>query len=41
MAASAEEQALIDLWRQGDQDAARQIVECYIDRLLLMARRKK
>ena len=34
-----EEQALIDLWRQGDQDAARRIVDRYIDRLLPLARR--
>jgi RNA polymerase sigma-70 factor, ECF subfamily len=40
MAASPEEQVLIDLWRQGDQDAARQIVERYVDRLLLLARRR-
>lgn len=38
MSTSLEEQALIQLWRQGDQDAARQIVERYIDRLLLLAR---
>src|SRR5260370_15588177 len=38
MPASPEEQALIDLWRQGDQDAARQIVERYLDRLLHLAR---
>src|SRR5438874_13774261 len=40
MPASPEEQALINLWRQGDEDAARQIVERYIDRLLLLARRR-
>jgi RNA polymerase sigma-70 factor (ECF subfamily) len=38
MPASPEEQALIDLWRQGDEDAARQIVERYLDRLLQLAR---
>jgi RNA polymerase sigma factor (sigma-70 family) len=38
MPASPEEQALIDLWRQGDQDAARKIVERYLDRLLHVAR---
>jgi RNA polymerase sigma-70 factor (ECF subfamily) len=38
MSASPEEQALMDLWRQGDQDAARQIVERYLDRLLHLAR---
>ncbi len=35
-----EEQVLIDLWRGGDQDAARQIVERYFDRLLVLARRR-
>lgn len=35
-----EEQALIELWRkQGDQEAARQIVDSYIGRLLPLARR--
>jgi RNA polymerase sigma-70 factor (ECF subfamily) len=38
MSASPEEQVLIDLWRRGDQDAARQIVERYVDRLLHLAR---
>jgi RNA polymerase sigma-70 factor (ECF subfamily) len=38
MSASASEQALIDLWRRGDQDAARKIVERYLDRLLHLAR---
>jgi RNA polymerase sigma-70 factor (ECF subfamily) len=40
MANSPEDQALINLWRQGDQDAARQIVERYVDRLLVLARRR-
>ena len=35
-----EEQALIDLWRHGDQNAARQIVERYFDRMLMLARRR-
>jgi RNA polymerase sigma-70 factor (ECF subfamily) len=39
MPTSPEDQALIDLWRQGDQDAARQIVNCYIGRLVQLARR--
>src|SRR5262245_19266678 len=39
MPASPEEQALIELWRKGDENAARQIVDRYIDRLLLLARR--
>jgi len=40
MTDTAEEQALIELWRQGDQNAARQIVERYVDRLLTLARRR-
>ena len=35
-----EEQVLIDLWRRGDQNAARQIVERYFDRLMVLARRR-
>jgi RNA polymerase sigma-70 factor (ECF subfamily) len=38
MPASPEEQILIDLWRQGDENAARQIVDRYLDRLLHLAR---
>jgi RNA polymerase sigma-70 factor, ECF subfamily len=38
MPASPEEQALLELWRQGDQNAARQIVDRYLDRLLHLAR---
>jgi DNA-directed RNA polymerase specialized sigma24 family protein len=38
MPASPEEQALIDLCFKGDQDAARRIVERYLDRLLHLAR---
>jgi RNA polymerase sigma-70 factor (ECF subfamily) len=38
MPPSASEQALLDLWRRGDQDAARKIVERYLDRLLHLAR---
>ncbi len=40
MSAAAEEQALVELWRQGDEDAARQIVERYLDRLIDLARRR-
>lgn len=40
MPTTPEDQVLIDLWRQGDEDAARQIVENYLDRLLLLARRR-
>src|SRR5262249_46192550 len=35
MSTPSEEQALLALFRQGDQDAARKIVERYLDRLLL------
>ena len=35
-----EEKALVDLWRQGDQDAARAIVDRYVDRLVTLARRR-
>jgi RNA polymerase sigma-70 factor (ECF subfamily) len=40
MSTSSEEQALLDLWCRGDEDAARQIVDRYIDRLLTLARRR-
>jgi RNA polymerase sigma-70 factor (ECF subfamily) len=40
MPLSPEEQVLIDLWRQGDQDAARQIRDRYVDRLLKLAQRR-
>lgn len=40
MATPLEEQMLVDLWRQGDQGAARQIVDRYIDRLVILARRR-
>jgi len=39
MPTSPEEQVLIDLWRQGDEEAARQIVDRYVDRLLALSRR--
>src|SRR4051812_12530761 len=39
MPTSPEEQALVDLWRQGDQEAARAIVDRYLARLLQLARR--
>ena len=35
-----EEQALIDLWRGGDENAARAIVDRYFDRLMALARRR-
>ena len=37
---SSEDQVLIDLWRKGDHDAARQIVDRYFDRLLKLAQRR-
>jgi RNA polymerase sigma-70 factor (ECF subfamily) len=40
MAESTELQSLLDLWRAGNQDAARQIVERYVDRLVALARRR-
>ncbi len=40
MSTPPEEQVLIDLWRGGDQNAARQIVERYFDRLLRLAQRR-
>jgi RNA polymerase sigma-70 factor (ECF subfamily) len=40
MSSPSEEQALVELFRHGDQDAARQIVDTYIDRLLMLARRR-
>jgi RNA polymerase sigma-70 factor, ECF subfamily len=39
MSALSGEKHLIDLWRQGDENAARQIVEGYLDRLVILARR--
>jgi RNA polymerase sigma-70 factor (ECF subfamily) len=36
----SDEQVLLDLWRKGDEGAARQIVERYLERLLLIARRR-
>src|SRR4051794_28405516 len=39
MSALSGEQNLIDLWRKGDENAARQIVEGYLDRLVILARR--
>jgi RNA polymerase sigma-70 factor (ECF subfamily) len=40
MPATPEEQALIELLRQGDEGAARQVVEKYLDRLLTLARKR-
>jgi RNA polymerase sigma-70 factor (ECF subfamily) len=40
MPVPAEEQALIELLRQGDEGAARQVVEKYLHRLLTLARKR-
>src|SRR5438270_9087810 len=40
MALPPDENDLIELWRRGDEDAARQIVDRYLDRLLVLARRR-
>lgn len=40
MAEPAEDKSLVNLYRQGNQDAARQIVDRYLDRLLTLARRR-
>jgi RNA polymerase sigma-70 factor, ECF subfamily len=40
MADPAEDKNLVNLFREGDQDAARQIVDRYLDRLLTLARRR-
>ena len=40
MAEPLDDRELIDLWRGGDQQAARQIYERYIERLLPLARRR-
>jgi RNA polymerase sigma-70 factor (ECF subfamily) len=40
MSESVDTRVLIDRWRHGDQDAAREIVQRYIDRLMALARRR-
>ena len=40
MATPTEEQALLELCRKGDEEAARQIVDRYLERMLLLARRR-
>jgi RNA polymerase sigma-70 factor (ECF subfamily) len=40
MAEPAEDNSLVSKFRKGDQDAARQIVDRYLDRLLTLARRR-
>jgi RNA polymerase sigma-70 factor (ECF subfamily) len=40
MPASPEERVLIELLRQGDEGAARLLVEKYLDRLLTLARKR-
>ena len=40
MSETPRDRVLVDLWRTGDQQAARELVDCYIDRLLSLARRR-
>ena len=40
MSDNPEENALVELWRQGDENAARAIVDRYVDRLMTLARRR-
>jgi RNA polymerase sigma factor (sigma-70 family) len=40
MSETPRDRVLVDLWRTGDQQAARELVDCYIDRLLALARRR-
>ena len=40
MSDAPEEKALVELWRQGSQEAARAIVDRYVDRLVTLARRR-
>jgi RNA polymerase sigma-70 factor (ECF subfamily) len=40
MAVSAEDQVLMELWRAGDEEAARRLYDCYVERLLTLARRR-
>jgi RNA polymerase sigma-70 factor (ECF subfamily) len=40
MTQPAEDKNLVDMFRQGDQDAARQIVDRYLDRMMTLARRR-
>lgn len=40
MPPTIEDQVLIELWRQGDESAARQIFDQYVDRLLAFARQR-
>ncbi len=40
MSDASEDRYLVDLFRHGDQDAARQIVDRYLERLLTLARRR-
>jgi RNA polymerase sigma-70 factor (ECF subfamily) len=40
MSESTEAQALVELWRAGDQQAAKQLFDQYVDRLVALARRR-
>ncbi len=35
-----EDRALLDLWRAGDEHAARKLFDCHVDRLVALARRR-
>jgi RNA polymerase sigma-70 factor (ECF subfamily) len=39
-ASTSIDRELMELWRGGSQDAARQIFDCYVDRLVALARRR-
>jgi RNA polymerase sigma-70 factor (ECF subfamily) len=40
MPVSPEDQVLMEKWRAGDEDAARRLYDCYVERLLALARRR-
>ncbi len=40
MSETPEDRALLDLWRAGDERAARQLFDCHVDRLVALARRR-
>jgi RNA polymerase sigma factor (sigma-70 family) len=37
---SPEDRLLVELWRAGDEHAARQLFDCYVERLVALARRR-
>jgi len=40
MSETPEDRALLDLWRAGDEQAARKLFDCHVDRLVALARRR-